>query len=141
MADDAAYCGRWASSFYSGERFLLTLLVEHNVIDDVGLTRKVKIQIYKPHDILRITADKSTAEYAANDIEMALQHTETKRMNLKNYMHLLEEDVIPEDKKLDLTGIYSQKDLDVVSALTKTSIAVTSKNLVSCVNETVTRSY
>lgn len=92
--------------------------------------RKVKLQIYKAHDIVRITADKSTAEYAANDIEEALQHTETKRMNLKNYIHLLEDGVISEEQKLDLTTFYSQKDLEVVSALTKTSIAVTSKNLV-----------
>lgn len=109
----------------------MTLLTvgEHNLLDEIALIRKVKLQIYKHHDILRITADKSTAEYAANDVEEALQRTEVKRMNLKNYMRLLEPDMIPRDQQLDLTTLFSQKDRDVISALTKTSIAGTTRNL------------
>lgn len=110
---------------------LLTLVEEHNLLDEIALIRKVKLQIYKHHDILRITADKSTAEYAANDVEEALQRTEVKRMNLKNYMRLLEPDMIPRDQQLDLTTLFSQKDRDVISALTKTSIAGTTRNLAS----------
>ncbi|KAJ5023960.1 mitochondrial inner-membrane-bound regulator-domain-containing protein [Bipolaris maydis] len=100
----------------------MTLLTvgEHNVLDEIARIRKVKFQIYKHHEILRITADKSTAEYAANDVEEALQRTEVKRMNLKNYMCLLEPDMIPQDQQLDLTTLLKQKDRDVVSALTKT---------------------
>ncbi|EUC40292.1 hypothetical protein COCMIDRAFT_109188 [Bipolaris oryzae ATCC 44560] len=111
----------------------MTLLTvgEHNVLDGIALIRKVKFEIYKHHDILRITADKSTAEYAANDVEEALQRTEVKRMNLKNYMCLLEPDLIPRDQPLDLTTLFSQKDRDVISALTKTSIAGTTRNLAS----------
>ncbi|EMD60659.1 hypothetical protein COCSADRAFT_150811 [Bipolaris sorokiniana ND90Pr] len=111
----------------------MTLLTvgEHNLLDEIALIRKVKLQIYKHHDILRITADKSTAEYAANDVEEALQRTEVKRMNLKNYMRLLEPDMIPRDQQLDLTTLFSQKDRDVISALTKTSIAGTTRNLAS----------
>ncbi|EUC31937.1 hypothetical protein COCCADRAFT_99951 [Bipolaris zeicola 26-R-13] len=111
----------------------MTLLTvgEHNVLDEIALIRKVKFQIYKQHDILRITADKSTAEYAANDVEEALQRTEVKRMNLKNYMRLLDPNMIPRDQPLDMTTLFSQKDRDVISALTKTSIAGTTRNLAS----------
>lgn len=122
--------GGGAFRFYLHEQFSLTF-VEHSVLDEIRHNRKARFQLYKPHDIVRITADKSTAEYAANDIEEALQHTNTKRMNLKNYMHLLEDGTIPKEKSLELTALYSQRDLDVISALSKTSIVTSAKNLVS----------
>lgn len=95
------------------------------------MIRKAKFQIYKPHAIIRITADKSTAEYAANDIEEALQHTEVRRMHLKNYLKVLVDGAVPKDEKLDLAVLYSQKDLGAIASLTKTSIAVTARNIVS----------
>ncbi|EOA90111.1 uncharacterized protein SETTUDRAFT_56828, partial [Exserohilum turcica Et28A] len=103
----------------------------HNVLDKIGMIRKAKFQIYKPHAIIRITADKSTAEYAANDIEEALQHTEVRRMHLKNYLKVLVDGAVPKDEKLDLAVLYSQKDLGAIASLTKTSIAVTARNILT----------
>ena len=111
----------------------MTLLTvgENSKLDYISRARNVKFDIYKPHDVVRITADQSTAEYAANDIEEALQHTEMKRMNLKNYMWLLQDGTIPQDERMDLTSIYSEKLLDLAASITRTSIAATARNIVS----------
>jgi hypothetical protein len=105
-------------------------LIEPNKLDEIAMIRKAKFELYKPHDTLRITADKSTADYAANDVEEALRNTERKWMNLKNYMGLLADDVIQKVKEVGLTTLFSQKHLDAISALTKTSIIADRKDMV-----------
>ncbi|RAR06973.1 hypothetical protein DDE83_006694 [Stemphylium lycopersici] len=107
----------------------LLTIGENNKLDHISRTRNVKFDTYKPHDVVRITADQATAEYAANDIEEALQHTEMKRMNLKNYMSLLQDGTIPRGERMDLTSIYSQKQLHLAASVTKTSIATTARNV------------
>jgi hypothetical protein len=69
---------------------------------------------------LRITADKATAEYAADDIEEALQGTESKKMNLKPWIPCLEKDKQPTDQKL--APLYTEKDFEAVTAFTRASI-------------------
>jgi hypothetical protein len=91
----------------------------------------VRLDIYKPHDALRITADKTTAEYAANDIEEAFQHTRMKRMNLNNYLRQLANGPVSIDSRSDLVSLfYTQKDFDTVSMLTRTSIEAVGKTMV-----------
>ena len=104
------------------------------LFDKIRRTRRVRLDMYKPHHALRITSDKTTAEYAANDIEEAFQHTEMKRMNLNNYLRQLANGPIALDSKSNLvTLFYTQKDFDVVSALTRTSIEAVGKSMV-CTN-------
>lgn len=104
---------------------------KETVLDRIRRARRARLEVYNQSSILRITADKSTAEYAANDIEEALQTTVTERMNLLPYKPLLMDGIVSHDKKSDLTDLFSQKTLDSVSKLTQTIIEVTTK-LVVC---------
>ncbi|KAI4651833.1 hypothetical protein J4E93_002029 [Alternaria ventricosa] len=100
------------------------------LFDKIRRTRRVRLDMYKPDNALRITSDKTTAEYAANDIEEAFQHTELKRMNLNNYLRQLANGPVALDSKSNLvTLFYTQKDFDVVSALTRTSIEAVGKSM------------
>jgi hypothetical protein len=98
------------------------------VLDQIRRARRAKLEIFKDHQVLRVTADKSTAEYAANDVEEALQSTVSKRMNLAQYEPLLAQGTLAQDKKW--VALYSQQDFDVVAKLTRTSIDVASDSLV-----------
>ena len=106
------------------------------MLEKIAHDRRARLNIYKDHDVLRITADKSTAEYAANDIEEALQNTTSKRMNVDTYKALLAEEVIPKDKEPALDLVYSQQDFDVVSALTRTNIEKVNETMVSVILKT-----
>ena len=106
------------------------------MLEKIARARRARLDIYKDHDVLRITADKSTAEYAANDIEEALQNTTSKRMNVDTYKALLAEEVIPKDKELALDLVYSQQDFDVVSALTRTNIEKINETMVYVILKT-----
>jgi hypothetical protein len=100
------------------------------MLEKIARARRARLDIYKDHDVLRITADKSTAEYAANDIEEALQNTTSKRLNLDTWKALLIEGTVPTDKELTLDLVYSQQDFDVVSTLTRTSIEKVNETMV-----------
>ena len=104
---------------------------KETLLNKIRQTRRAKLDIYKPHDVLRITADKTTAEYAANDIEEAFKHTEMKRMNLNNYLRQLANGNVTLDSRSNLVSLfYTQKDFDVVSMLTRTSIEAVGKTMV-----------
>jgi hypothetical protein len=108
-----------------------TAAEKETLLDKIRRTRRAKLDIYKPHDILRITADKTTAEYAANDVEEAFQHTQRSRMNLNTYLGQIAKRDIKLDWKSDLVSLlYTPKDFDVVSMLTRTSVEAVGKNMV-----------
>jgi hypothetical protein len=69
---------------------------------------------------LRITADKATAEYAADDIEEALHDTESRKMNLKPWISCLVKDRVPADQKL--APLYTEEDLEAVTKFTRASV-------------------
>jgi hypothetical protein len=100
----------------------LTLLNagDETVLNKISRERKARIQVYQQHCALRITADKTTAEYAANDVEEALQKVEVKKLQLKPWIPCLEEDKVPKDKKL--ATLYTQEDFDMVTSLIHTSV-------------------
>ncbi|KAI2481940.1 SLS domain containing protein [Pyrenophora tritici-repentis] len=106
---------------------LLNTGEKETVLNKIRQARRAKVEVLKQFDVIRITADKSTAEYAANDIENALQTTVTERINLLPYKPLLIDGIVSNDKKPDLTELFSQKTLDTVSKLTQTVIEVTTK--------------
>jgi hypothetical protein len=103
---------------------------KETLFDKIRRTRRVRLDVYKPHDALRITSDKTTAEYAANDIEEAFQHTEMKRMNLNNYLRQLAGPVALNPSPHLVSLFYTQEDFDVVSKLTRTSIEAVGKTMV-----------
>ena len=82
--------------------------------------RRVKLEIFEQDSVLRITADKTTAEYAADDIEEVLGSTHAKNLNLKPWVPLLERQRVPKDK--GLIYLYAPNDLKHISELTRTFI-------------------
>jgi hypothetical protein len=76
--------------------------------------------VYQQHSILRITADKTTAEYTAFDVEKALQNIHVKKVQLKLWVPWLEEAKVSEDLKL--ADLFTQEHLDMVTSLTRVSI-------------------
>ncbi|KAJ4330926.1 hypothetical protein N0V95_009975 [Ascochyta clinopodiicola] len=51
----------------------------------IARIRNAKVEIHWPTNVLRITADKNTAEYTANDIQEALSKTVTASLDLKRW--------------------------------------------------------
>lgn len=79
--------------------------------------------------VLRITADKHAAEYAADDVEELLQSTEVRRFQLKSWLPSLDtvsgaepslDNVFPDHVLREvaaLTGAYLQRATDSVRCL------------------------
>lgn len=93
--------------------------------DDSTLTRIAKIrnakaEIHWTSNVLRITADKVTAEYTADDIEATLSKTHSKTFTPEHWKGLLAEqqvskrpslsDSLPLDYVSSLTGTYLARD-------------------------------
>jgi hypothetical protein len=96
---------------------------KESTLDRIVRTRRARFELYRQYNVIRITADKTTAEYAANDIEEVLQNTASRKVNLRSWLPLLAEGTLPKDGQLQ--SLFSQGDLDVVSRLTRTNIAWT----------------
>ncbi|KAH4112949.1 hypothetical protein HBH47_217740 [Parastagonospora nodorum] len=93
---------------------------EETILTNISATRKARIEVYQPHNVLRITADKTTADYAANDIEEALRKHITSKLQLKTWIPHLEEGKAPADEKL--ATLYSDEDFRIVTNVTRASI-------------------
>lgn len=89
------------------------------MLDKIGRLRKAKLEIHWAHSVLRITADKTTAEYAADDVAEALKTTAVKKLLLKPWAPCLERENIPQHQ--NLATVFTQEDLDLVTSLTRTS--------------------
>lgn len=81
------------------------------VLDCVARARKVKTEIMSS-TVIRITAAKSNAEYAADDIEQLLQATETRKFRLSDWQEagLLDKSRTPEK----LIKLYDSESLEVI---------------------------
>jgi hypothetical protein len=93
---------------------------EETILTKISGTRKARIEVYQPHNVLRITADKTTADYAANDIEEALRKHITSKLQLKTWIPHLEEGKAPADERL--ATLYSDEDFRIVTNVTRASI-------------------
>lgn len=93
---------------------------DETILDKISKERRARLEIHQPHCVLRITADKSTAEYAANDIQEALEGIVTEKLPLKSWVPCLVEERVPNNKRF--AALYTQEHLDTVMSLTRTSI-------------------
>ncbi|KAL5416573.1 hypothetical protein PMIN03_002112 [Paraphaeosphaeria minitans] len=108
-----------------------------SALDRIGQTRKARLEVNTVDKVLRITADKHTAEYAANDVEQLLQASETQRFHFTTWVPHLEtidgsepttERVFPDDVLATvtaLTGAQLQRVADkiIIRALDKEATA------------------
>jgi hypothetical protein len=90
-------------------------------LDRIGKDRRAKIEIHWPHNVLRITADKNTAEYAADDVERLLQNTETKRFHLRPWIPYLDDNYTTGE----LVHVIPETSLNAVASMTGVSLQVT----------------
>lgn len=66
----------------------------------IARTRNAKIEIHWPTKTLRVTADKNTAEYTANDVEEAISKARTTSLDLKRWFAQLDKTQFPPDNNL-----------------------------------------
>lgn len=85
----------------------------------IARTRGAVVEIHWPTKILRITADKNTAEYTADDVETALAKARTKALSLKPWMPQLDEARLAAYRTL-----VASLPADFVSAQTVTNVVV-----------------
>ncbi|OCL08393.1 hypothetical protein AOQ84DRAFT_340442 [Glonium stellatum] len=104
---------------------LLTIGGTPTFLDQIGQARNAKIEIYWPHNVIRITADKSTAEYAAQDVEDYLRDTEAQRLRLEPWRPLLPED---QRSKESLVDLFRPKDITLAEEMSGAIIQPVSKD-------------
>jgi hypothetical protein len=98
--------------------------------ETIASIRKAKLQVHRGQNVVRITADKNAAEFAANDIEDALRNAEMVMVPMKGWgVHLYDPRLDPAENKerfgtSDLTRLFAQKDIDHVAELTRTDISL-----------------
>lgn len=85
--------------------------------------RNAKVEIHWPTSVLRITADKNTAEYTADDVEEALSKARTTSLELKRWARQLR---VPLDASL-----VASLPIDYVASLTGTDIVASANYIVS----------
>ncbi|KAF2029350.1 hypothetical protein EK21DRAFT_68022 [Setomelanomma holmii] len=89
-------------------------------LNKISSARKVRIEVHKEHNVIRITADKNTAEYAADDVDKALDSTEVRKLQLKSWIPSLKQEKVPNNQKL--ATLFTQEDFDMITSLTRASI-------------------
>lgn len=82
----------------------------------IARVRNAKAEIHWPTNVLRITADKTTAEYTADDVESALGKARTTSLDVKHWAGQLHEAkvatypnlaaTLPAEYVSSLTGAY-----------------------------------
>jgi hypothetical protein len=84
-------------------------------LDRVANARKAKIEVVWP-SVIRITAAKTNAEYAADDIEQLLQNTVSIKFHIGDWRkaELLDEEPIKVNKLVD---VFSQSSLQAIGRL------------------------
>jgi hypothetical protein len=101
--------------------------------------RKAKIQAFETHHLLRITAAKGSAEYAADDIERLLKNTEVNNFRFNKWLDTIPEEDIPEHILKDirkgntnarLVDIIPKRGIREVGIITGTSIQEVAGNTV-----------
>ncbi|KAF2449766.1 hypothetical protein P171DRAFT_379938 [Karstenula rhodostoma CBS 690.94] len=114
------------------------------VLDRIGRNRKARLDVNTADKVLRITADKHTAEYAANDVEQLLLASESQRFHFNTWVPHLKtlngaeptiDSVFPGDvlaTVTSLTGAQLQRATDqiIIRALDKETIAEAMRCLV-----------
>ncbi|KAF2712984.1 hypothetical protein K504DRAFT_369936 [Pleomassaria siparia CBS 279.74] len=97
------------------------------IYNQIGRDRKARVEVYQEHNAIRITANKSTAEYAADDVQQLLSNTERAVLDLAPFRRLLIEDPTLEDST---TRGLSLTTLEAVGRLSRTYIQVVKNHLV-----------
>ncbi|KAH8708560.1 mitochondrial inner-membrane-bound regulator-domain-containing protein [Phaeosphaeriaceae sp. PMI808] len=102
---------------------LLTKGDKDTPLSRIAEARKVTINVHLEHIVVRVSADKNTAQYAANDIEEALGGVHTKQLRLQLWMpHFQEKKTVEAQSLFEqqtlVSTLFTEEDLNMVSAVT-----------------------
>ncbi|KAF9636745.1 hypothetical protein BFW01_g7641 [Lasiodiplodia theobromae] len=107
---------------------LLTLAKQSEnftILDNIGYQRKVRIESYRPENILRFTAERETAEAAVTDIERLLRRFLIRKLDLQDFESLRQKRGLE-----TLRDFFSQKDLEFTARLSNTVIDSSSESAI-----------
>ncbi|KAF3040740.1 hypothetical protein E8E12_008460 [Didymella heteroderae] len=90
----------------------------------IARIRKAKAEIHWPTNVLRITADKTTAEYTADDVEAVLSKARTTSLDLKLWVGQLNE-----ARVATYPNLAASLPAEYVSSLTGTNIFVSNDHI------------
>ena len=94
----------------------------------IARIRKAKAEIHWPTNVLRITADKTTAEYTADDVEAALSNARTTSLDLQPWIGQLNKATVAA-----CSDLAASLPAEYVASLTGTNIVATNQHTVSCI--------
>lgn len=94
----------------------------------IARIRKAKAEIHWPTNVLRITADKTTAEYTADDVEAALSKARTTSLDLQPWIGQLNEATVAA-----CPNLAASLPAEYVASLTGTNILAANDHTVSCI--------
>jgi hypothetical protein len=89
------------------------------------------MEIYWPHHVLRITADKNSAEYAARDVEAVLKGTSRLQLNLEPWRPFLAK---KHQALSNLNEVFKPQDIAFVERMAGVIVQMTTKSSVSLVS-------
>ena len=101
----------------------ITIGSTDSLVDTVGRARHAKMQLHPGHQVLRITADKTSAEYAADDIEQALRNPHFSKLDLRPWQPRLA--LGTTITRARMISLFTKANLDTISARTRTTIEAT----------------
>lgn len=102
------------------------MIEDESIIDRIRRERRVKIDIvpkeggYK----LRITADQTSAEYAAEDMEEVLQNIVTRTLDVSHWLSTMKPNI------QNARELLAQENLDGIGNLTHTVVQCNDQNIV-----------
>lgn len=97
----------------------------------IARIRNAKAEIHWPTNVLRITADKNTAEYTADDVEAALSTARTTSLDLKHWVGQLNE-----ARLATYPNLAASLPAEYVSSLTGTDIFASNDHTVCTIETT-----
>ncbi|KAF1996550.1 hypothetical protein P154DRAFT_498428 [Amniculicola lignicola CBS 123094] len=100
---------------------MLTAGDTDSILDRIGANRKAKLEVFAQHHVVRIRADKSTAEYAADDIEHALLEAQAEKFDIRPWLQFAEQPIQSTVKPIELLPP------NVLSTVAQTSVTVLEK--------------
>lgn len=112
----------------SKQRQQLTLAGNDSTLARIARIRKAKAEIHWPTNVLRITADKTTAEYTADDVEAALSNARTTSLDLQPWIGQLNE-----ARVAACPNLAASLPAEYVASLTGTNILAANQHTVSCI--------
>lgn len=96
-------------------------------LDRIGRSRRAKIEVHPAHDVIRITADKTTAEYVLRDIEKLSASIEQRTFTIDEWIPYLRD----YDKSKGVGDYFPESHLQAIPAMVAATVEIKTKNSVS----------